>query len=805
MRVFLISCFLLSSLYILGQSSFTGSIKSAQDSQPIVGATIQVSQTDIVAIANLDGTFEIENLPKGSYELVVNSVGFETAYANIIADQNSAGIEIFLQEKIIDLPDVVIESVTLTGGLSGVKKSLGSASYISQKEIQKFSYTDINRTLRNIPGANIQEEDGYGLRPNIGLRATGSERSSKITVMEDGILSAPAPYSAPAAYYFPSVGRMEAIEILKGSSQIQFGPFTTGGAINLISSPLPTNFSGHADFIYGSNNYKMLHANIGNAHKNVSYLVETLQYSADGFKQLDNQGNTGFNKEDYLAKVRIHTNADAKIYQSLTFKIGQASEQSNETYLGLTDEDFAENPLRRYAGSQVDNIVTSQEQYSLTHFAELAPFLDVHTSIYRNNFSRNWYKLDKVNGSSITNILAQPGNYSSELDIIRGANDQSSPLYVKANNRSYYAQGIQSKVILHFSNNEIRHKIDFGLRFHRDQIDRFQWVDLYNMQDGIMQLNSSGQPGTESNRIGTANALATYLQYKLTHGRLTMTAGLRYEDISLERIDYGKNDPQRTGLESSFRSNEVSVFIPGIASSFQFDDHSSLFGGIHKGFAPPGSREGTNPEESWNFELGWRTEQRQLRAQVLGYYNLYDNLLGSDLAAAGGAGSQDLFNGGNAVARGIEAQLSYQLWNSSKRIQYPIHLNYTFSEAYFNSTFESEFDAWGSVSEGDRLPYVPRHQVAMGIGIEHPRYLLDVSMRYSSAMLTEAGNPRESLLTTDEAFTIDIAFNYKLTPELVAFVNVNNATNNIYIVSRRPAGVRPNQPRVANVGLKANF
>ncbi len=786
-----------------GQGKVSGTVLDP-DGTPVYAASIYLPLLERGTSTDEQGYFFLSGLPLDSLRIRISGMGYTTVYIDTLLERRELSLVIQLEDGIIELPQFIVDGVSITGGLSGADYDLGSAHYIGQKEIQRFSYTDINRTLRNIPGLNIQEEDGYGLRPNIGLRATGSERSSKITVMEDGVLAAPAPYAAPSAYYFPTIGRMEAIEILKGSSQIKYGPYTTGGAINLISTPIPLDLSTHADYIVGSNDYRMLHANLGNSHKNVAYLVETMQYSTKGFKQLDSADDTGFDKEDFLAKIRLNTDPGVERYQSLMFKIAQSTERSNETYLGLTQEDFELNPIYRYAASQKDQINFKHQQMALTHIINASSFLDIRTTIYRNTFARNWYKLDKVNGKNIGSVLMNPEDNEATLSLIKGQIDGIGGLKMKANNRSYISRGAQSNFIFHFGNREVNHKVDIGIRWHYDEVDRYQWVDDYTMNEGIMQLYKAGVQGTESNRISSAQALATFVQYKLEFGSWLITPGLRYENIRMERLNYGNEDPQRLGTELSLRNNTISVLIPGLAMRYQWSDALKVFGGAHKGFAPPGSKPGAKAEQSWNYELGIGWEEQRWNAQVLGYMNQYNNLLGTDLSASGGLGTGELFNGGRARASGIEFEGSYDLL-SDNTMRLPVSIAYTLSDAIFKETFESQFAGWGDVASGDQVPYISKHQISVSLSLEHPKWLVDIGARYGSEMLARAGRFSDDTPRTDEAFTVDVGINYRMTPQISAFANVNNVLDNVYVVALRPAGLRPNLPRTINLGLKANL
>ncbi len=779
---------------------------------PVPGASVYLAGTTYGTATNGRGFYRIEGVPPGTYTLAVSAIGYRPANREIEVKAVSETITeaFWLEESITDLAAVTV----MTEGHAGANEIPGSVTYLSPKRLNKFSHTDINRILRAVPGVNLQEEDGFGLRPNIGLRGTGTERSAKITLMEDGVLMAPAPYVAPSAYYFPTIGRMRAVEILKGSSQIKYGPYTTGGAINLISTPIPDELTAHIKLLTGSFGGKRLHTYVGNSHQQLAYLVETHQYRSKGFKVLDGGGDTGFSKQDYLAKVQLRTKAEAAVYQSLTFKLGYVGEVANETYLGLTREDFERTPYRRYSGSQKDRIRLEQNQLSLTHLARLSPNITLTTTAYRTSLWRNWYKLDKVRDStgavvSIGAIMEQPSAYEDAYAIVAGASTSyPDALLVKANNRNYSSSGIQTQLELDFTTGIFEHELHLGMRWHTDQMDRFQWVDEYRMEAGVMQLTRQGEPGTESNRIESARALATYLQYKLSRRKWMFVPGIRYENMLFQRLDYGIADPDRTGLNLQERSNRVGIFIPGMGVHYKMNKYWSFFCGIHKGFSPPGSKEGTKPEESVNYELGLRVLKGAFTLESVLFVNDYSNLLGSDLAAAGGGGSGDLYNAGEVLTKGWEFQLSYDLLSADwyARYRLPLSLVYTYTDSRFQNSFNSENDSWGEVMAGDEFPYLARHQLAVLASLEHPKFSFNLSGRYTGAMRMRPGQgpvPADEKITA--YFVMDAGVSYLPDLHISFFANLTNVFNKTYLASARPAGLRPGMPRAIMAGIKAVF
>jgi Fe(3+) dicitrate transport protein len=253
------------------------------------------------------------------------------------------------------------------------------------------------------------------------------------------------------------------------------------------------------------------------------------------------------------------------------------------------------------------------------------------------------------------------------------------------------------------------------------------------------------------------------------------------------------------------RENSTDVILPGIGASIRPADSWRLFAGAHRGFAPPGpgADEQTKAESSMNYELGAALDLASSSGELVLFLNDYDNVLGEATLASGSGGTGDLFNGGAARVWGVEASARTELSSAGADLRVPLKFAYTYTNATFLTTFESAFEEWGSVEEGDRLPYLAPHQLFGSIGLETDDWSLDVSATYAAAMRTIAG--RGSIPVgqgTDSFLVLSITGQRQVARVGTLFASAQNLTNQTYVVARRPAGARPGLPRVIELGVR---
>lgn len=690
------------------------------------------------------------------------------------------------------------EEVRIVGSLDQLSRLGGSAHVVGKKSLETYEYDDVHRVLEKVPGAYVRDEDGNGLRPNIGLRGTSSERSAKITLMEDGLLIAPAPYAAPAAYYFPLTTRMVGVEVFKGPAAIAHGPNTVGGAINLVTRRIPRGGKGEIDVATGRFGSDKIHTWGGWGGDRFGVLVEWAQIDSDGFKVLDTGGPTGFDKREAMVKLRWQSDPTADAFHRVQLKLGWAEEISNETYLGLTQADFDADPFRRYAASDQAEMDWWRVAGALTYTFELGEAFTLRTTAYRHDFSRAWNKLNAIRGRpALADILADPtGTSAIDVAVLGGDEDSDprAPLLIGSNGRRFFAQGVDLTTRYELKTGAVTQTIRAGLRVHQDQVRRDHDQASWDMVRGALLRTSPDEfrlRNTES-----ATALAAHLLDEVQLGEsLIVTPGARMEVIDTQFEDR---------LTGETRDNDMAVVLPGLGAVYKFTPEFSVLGGVHRGFTPVSPRSGdfASPETSFNFEAGLRYLADATHAEVIGFYSDYDNLLVSCTASAGclpdDIGRQ--FNGGAIDIYGAEVVLS-QAFSLGKGVRLQTDLTYTLTVSDFANAFVDPI--LGDVSPGDALPYVPVHQGLLGLGFTVRDVGFDAALRYVGEMRDVAGQGTiPAGERVPDRLVLDLAGHWQIVDAVKLYGRLDNATNNVYIASRRPFGIRPGKPLAFTVGLK---
>ncbi|RPI69908.1 MAG: TonB-dependent receptor, partial [Ignavibacteriales bacterium] len=259
----------------------------------------------------------------------------------------------------------------------------GSASVISGKMLTTTQPLTGNEVLRKVTGVHIVDEEGIGLRTNIGIRGLDPDRSRTVLMLEDGVPIALAPYGEPEMYYTPAIDRMKSVEILKGSGSILFGPQTIGGVINYITDDPPVEQRTKLSISGGSEGYFLGKAGYGTTFDNIGVNINFLH------KQADKIGITHFDINDITAKVKFPLGDKSRI----GIKISAYDELSNSTYIGITQTMYDKGEYFTVMAPN-DNLDIRRYSASVTHDYFFSEDIYLRTTLFGYTTTRNWLRQD---------------------------------------------------------------------------------------------------------------------------------------------------------------------------------------------------------------------------------------------------------------------------------------------------------------------------------------------------------------------------------------------------------------------------
>ncbi len=231
MKYIVILCFLFTSTFTLGQI-IRGKITS-ENGDEIPYANVYLKKTKIGTSSNDNGFYELNNVPKDSYILIISSIGYKTKFVkiNIISDEK-------ITRNITLLEDNSLDEIVISGTLRPVSKTNSPVpvEVYSEAFFRKNPTPSIFESLQNVNGVRPQLNCSVCNTGDIHINGL---EGSYTFVLIDGM---PIVSGLSTVYGLTGIPQalIERVEIVKGPASTLYGSEAVGGIINVITKN-PTN------------------------------------------------------------------------------------------------------------------------------------------------------------------------------------------------------------------------------------------------------------------------------------------------------------------------------------------------------------------------------------------------------------------------------------------------------------------------------------------------------------------------------------------------------------------------------------
>ncbi|MDP1745127.1 MAG: TonB-dependent siderophore receptor [Bacteroidota bacterium] len=739
----LISSFVFYSAHAqTDKGNITGKIKD-KTGKSVELANILVENTAIATYTDESGKFTLKNIPQGNYTIIASVVGFEPIKQNVsVKAGETTTISFTIAEKVHKLKEV---SITSTGIKGEIKDIPGTVSVIDSKQIQESGAQNIGQIINRVPGVNYLDEDGRGLKPNIGLRGLDPLRNRNLLVLMDGKFPIGMTYYGdPASYYMTPVQSVDRIEVIKGASPVLYGGYSVGGVVNMITKKGKFTPETKADLSYGS--FNSLNAQLSTSGNNgkVNYMISGLYRQGDGFRD-----RSKFNVNDFT--INLGTILDST--SEISLYLNGFSEDS-ETPGGLTQAQYDADLTQSQHTS--DHFYSKRFSTALSYKKTYKKYHTFSTSVYGNYFVRDWWIAYK-----------NPTNSGALRDIhaIGNVSDYN------------FTKNIFKK----------KNSLIVGVRIHSDRLD--------NMS--IAGADKEARTGTTTaNDVNTSFIYEGYIydEFGITKN-LTIAPGIRYTNINYKRNDFIKKRKDEINAEAF-------VYSGGLI--YKLFEHSRIYATISKGFQPPTLNSALSPgtidagvdlkpETSINYEAGFRTDPFSWLSLNASVYKMdFTNKVISE--------SGINKNAGGSYHRGIETELELGAWKGIS-----LFANGTLQKATFTNGADSGKFLPNAPQQmaalGVRYKF-PLENQSLIINVFN-NY---VGKQYSDSKNTEEGSADGKFGAVPTYNVMNATINYSR-KHWGVYVNVNNLLDEKYFTLRWASwnGIIPSPGRNFMVGAQIKF
>jgi iron complex outermembrane receptor protein len=228
--LFGILLFFTSAVFSQSTGKISGMVTDVESGEPLPGANVQVTQTLLGAITDVNGRFVVRQVPPGSYLLRVSFVGYRSELARIHVQRDSTS-----ENRIALRPSAIaFEQVIITGSRQqeDLGRAANSVGVITSSEIQRRNRFRLDESLQSIAGVTLVGEN-VNIRGGSGYALLGLGASRVLMLIDDvPVLTSDL---GRANWDILPVTEVERVEVLKGAASVLYGAGGISGVVNVIT------------------------------------------------------------------------------------------------------------------------------------------------------------------------------------------------------------------------------------------------------------------------------------------------------------------------------------------------------------------------------------------------------------------------------------------------------------------------------------------------------------------------------------------------------------------------------------------
>jgi iron complex outermembrane receptor protein len=535
--------------------AISGTVTDKADGTTIIGATIFIPDLRIGTNTDANGQYTIKDLPKGTYLVQVNYVGYAAFNQKVTIIENTV-LNVPLKSSTIEVGEVVVTGVSKA---TEIKRDPVPMLAVGKIAIdQHAASSNVIDQIANMPGISAVSTGPNVSKPFI--RGLGYNR---VVTAVDGIRQEGQQWGDEHGIEVDQ-NSIDRVEVIKGPASLSFGSDAIGGVVNLLT-PTPVaegKILGSVSGVYGTNN-GLLNGSIklqGNNHGLIWGVIASDKEAKDYENQHDGRVYaTNFKEKDARVMVGLNKSWGYSYLNASMFDDQQAIPDGSRDSLTrkftqqITDDD-AERPI--------------VPESALNSYA--IPTLHQHVQLYRIYDNSNFHI---GNGNLLVNLGYQ---YSHRREFTHPTEGSIPGLNLELSSYTY----------------DIKYNFEIGNGF-----ETTLGVNGMYQHNGLGYSTDFPIPAYNQFDIGP------FAVIKKSFGKLDLSGGVRYDTrsfsgqatyIDTTNADYptlynGANPTTAPNIAQQFSAlkKTFSGATGSIGATYNFSDKFLLKANIARGFRAP--------------------------------------------------------------------------------------------------------------------------------------------------------------------------------------------------------------------------